>query len=166
MSTVSIIAAIAANGVIGRNNDLPWHLPEDLKRFRALTMGHHIIMGRKTYESLGRLLPGRTTVIVSRNPDYHVDGAIVVSSLADAIAACANDPEVFLIGGAQLYREALPLADRLYLTELTDPFEGDVRFPQYDRASWQQELREEHVSAHGLKFSYANYRRIQALSKR
>lgn len=166
MSTVSIIAAIAANGVIGRNNDLPWHLPEDLKRFRALTMGHHIIMGRKTYDSLGRLLPGRTTVIVSRNPDYHVEGAIVVSSLATAIAACANDPEVFVIGGAQLYREALPLADRLYLTELQEAFEGDASFPVYDRNAWCEELREEHVSAQGLKFSYANYRRIQALRKR
>jgi len=160
MSTVSIIAAIAANGVIGRNNDLPWHLPEDLKRFRALTMGHHIIMGRKTYESLGRLLPGRTTVVVSRNPDYHVEGAIVVSSLAAAMAACANDPEVFVIGGAQLYREALPLADRLYLTELQDAFEGDASFPAYDRSAWREELREAHVSTQGLKFSYANYSRI------
>ncbi len=160
MSTVSIIAAIAANGVIGRNNDLPWHLPEDLKRFRALTMGHHIIMGRKTYESLGRLLPGRTTVIVSRNVDYRVEGAIVVPTLAQAIAACHDDPEVFVIGGAQLYRDALPVADKLYLTELQDSFEGDVRFPEYDRTGWQQELREEHVSAQELEFSYANYRRI------
>jgi dihydrofolate reductase len=135
-------------------------LPEDLKRFRALTMGHHIIMGRKTYESLGRLLPGRTTVIVSRNPDYHVEGAIVVSSLAEALAACANDPEVFVIGGAQLYSEVMPLADRLYLTELQQAFEGDASFPVYDRNAWCEELREEHVSAQGLKFSYANYRRI------
>ncbi|MCX7628108.1 MAG: dihydrofolate reductase [Methylophilaceae bacterium] len=151
---LSVIAAVSRNGIIGRDNALPWHLPEDLKRFKALTMGHHIIMGRRTYESLGRLLPGRTTVIVSRSPGYQVPGARVESSLRLAIAACEDDPEVFVIGGAALYREALPIAQRLYLTEIDGDFEGDVRFPDYDRAVWEEKERETHVSAQGLHFSF------------
>jgi dihydrofolate reductase len=158
MSTrLSVIAALARNRVIGRDNDLPWHLPEDLKRFRTLTMGHHIVMGRKTYESLGRLLPGRTTVIVTRNPDYNVPGAIVVHSLAAAVAACGDDPEIFLIGGAELYQQSLALAGRLYLTEIDAEFEGDAWFPQFSAADWQETARESHVSAEGLPFSYVTY---------
>ena len=111
MASLSLIVAIAKNRVIGVNNTLPWHLPEDLKRFRALTTGHHIIMGRKTYDSLGRLLPGRTTVIVTRNQNYKVEGAIVVHSLEAAIAACGDDNEAFLIGGAELYKDGLKLGD-------------------------------------------------------
>ena len=113
MSTnLSIIVAIAKNGVIGLNNTLPWHLPEDLKRFRALTTGHHIIMGRKTYESLGRLLPDRTTVIVTRNKDYQIAGALVVHSLAEAMKLCSQDTEAFLIGGAELYLDGLQYANK------------------------------------------------------
>ncbi len=160
MSTrISIIAAIANHRVIGVNNTLPWHLPEDLKRFRALTMGHHIIMGRKTYESLGRLLPGRTTVIVSRQPGYAVEGAIVAASLSAAIAACAGDVEVFIIGGAEIYREALTLADCMYLTEIDAEFAGDAWFPEFDRTVWQEVERERFSSSEGLPCSYVNYRR-------
>ena len=156
MNQLSIIVAYAQNRVIGINNKLPWHLPEDLKRFRALTMGHHMIMGRKTYESLGRLLPGRTTVIVSRNKHYQVEGAIVVSSLEAAIAACAGDDEPFLIGGAELYRAGLHLANYLYVTEIKQEFKGDAFFPALANA-WQETSREAHISENGLAFDYVKY---------
>jgi dihydrofolate reductase len=159
MPCLSVIAAVASNRVIGRDNDLPWHLPEDLKHFRRLTMGHHIIMGRKTFESLGRLLPGRTTVVVSRQPGYRVDGAKVAGTLAEAVAACAGDDELFVIGGAELFREALQLADRLYLTEVHAEFAGDVFFPQYDAAAWHEAARERHVSADGLAYSFVTCQR-------
>jgi len=144
MMSLSVIVALAKNRVIGLNNTLPWHLPEDLKRFKQLTMGHHIIMGRKTYESLGRLLPGRQTVIVTRNPDYKVDGAIVVHSLEQAISVSSADSEAFLIGGAELYQQSLPLAKRLYLTMIDAEFEGDAYFPEIELDHWdlleQQDL--------------------------
>jgi len=160
MTCLSIIVAIARNRVIGINNTLPWHLPEDLKRFRSLTMGHHIIMGRKTYESLGRLLPGRTTVIVSRSKDYAVPGALVAHSLDLAVALCGDDPEVFVIGGAELYREGLQLAHRLYLTEIDAEFPGDAFFPSFELGAWQEVSRESHVSDSGLPFSYLLLERI------
>jgi dihydrofolate reductase len=154
MTSLSIIVAVARNGVIGVDNTLPWHLPEDLKRFRALTMGHHIIMGRKTYESLGRLLPGRTTVIVTRSKEYAVPGALVANSLESALSLCGDDPEVFLIGGAQLYHAGLPIAKRLYLTEIDAEYNGDVSFPAFDRAAWKEISHESHVSENGLAFHY------------
>ncbi|HQR51320.1 MAG TPA: dihydrofolate reductase [Methylophilaceae bacterium] len=163
MARISIIAAIARNGVIGLDNTLPWHLPEDLKRFRALTMGHHILMGRKTYDSLGRLLPGRTTVIVSRNPGYVVPGALVAGSLKQALQACGGDEEVFVIGGAQLYHEALPLADRLYLTWIERDFEGDAHFPPLDLAQWHETGRETGISADGLGYAFVTYEREATL---
>lgn len=159
MSCLSVIAAVADNDAIGLDNGLPWHLPEDLKHFRALTMGHHIIMGRKTYESLGRLLPGRTTVIVTRQMDYCVDGAIVASSLQEAVSRCGNDEEVFVIGGAEIYRVALPQADRLYLTEVHGEFPADAFFPEYDKAAWREVARERLVSENGLAFSFVVYER-------
>jgi dihydrofolate reductase len=159
MTCLSLIVAVAHNRVIGANNTLPWHLPEDLKRFRALTMGHHIIMGRKTYESLNRLLPGRTTVIVTRNLDYMVEGALVANSLQAAIILCGNDPEVFLIGGAELYAEGLKLADKLYITEIQAEFEGDAFFPEFDLTQWQETSNERHMSEKGLGFSYISYQR-------
>ena len=159
MTQLSIIVAIANNQVIGINNTLPWHLPEDLKRFRALTTGHHIIMGRKTYESLGRLLPGRTTVIVTRNKDYQLEGALIAHSLEDAVALCQNDDEVFLIGGAELYQDGLKLADKLYITEVDLTVDGDAFFPEFDLNLWQEASREAHTSAQGLLFSYITYMR-------
>lgn len=159
MPKLSLIVAIAKNGVIGVNNTLPWHLPEDLKRFRTLTMGHHIVMGRKTYDSLGRLLPGRTTVIVTRNQNYRVEGALIAHSLPDALAMCDNDDEVFLIGGAELYQAGLALADTLYITEIDLEVEGDAHFPQIPYAEFVETEREAHVSEKGLKFSYVTYER-------
>jgi len=157
MSSLSLIVAVARNRVIGANNALPWHLPEDLKRFRALTTGHHIIMGRKTYESLNRLLPGRTTVIVTRNPDYRVDGALIADSLQSAIAQSAGDSEVFLIGGAELYKDGIKHANKLYITEINADFEGDAFLPEFDLSDWQEVTREAHVSEKGLSFAYITY---------
>ena len=160
MACLSLIVAIAKNRVIGVNNTLPWHLPEDLKRFRALTTGHHIIMGRKTYDSLGRLLPGRTTVIVTRNPDYKMEGAIVVNSLEAAIAACGDDSEAFLIGGAELYKDGLKLANKLYITEIDAEYEGDAFFPEFEINEWKAGERETHRAESGLSFSYITYQRV------
>lgn len=160
MSQLSIIVAVANNNVIGQHNTLPWHLPEDLKHFKALTMGHHIIMGRKTYESLDRLLPGRTTVIVTRNKQYHVEGALVVHSLKQAIKACQDDAEVFLIGGAELYEIGLAHADKLYLTEVHADFNGDAFLPIFDLEHWQEMSREKHQAENGLAFSYVTYERV------
>ena len=159
MACLSLIVAIAKNRVIGVNNTLPWHLPEDLKRFRALTTGHHIIMGRKTYDSLGRLLPGRTTVIVTRNQDYKVEGAVVAHSLEAAISACGDDKELFLIGGAELYKDGLKLANKLYITEIDAEYEGDAFFPEFDATQWQVGERECHQAENSLRFSYITYQR-------
>jgi dihydrofolate reductase len=134
---------MARNRVIGANNQIPWHLPDDLKMFKRLTMGHHIVMGRKTYESIGRLLPGRTTVIVTRQPDYAVPGAIIAHSLHDAMNAAARDDEIFVIGGAELFREALPIADRIHLSVVDAEPEGDTWMPEYDSAEWSEVLSEE-----------------------
>lgn len=159
MANLSLIVAVANHNVIGYNNTLPWHLPEDLKRFRALTTGHHIIMGRKTYDSLGRLLPGRTTVIVTRNPDYQVEGALVAHSLDAALALCKGDNEPFLIGGAELYQHGLLLANKLYVTEIALEVAGDAYFPAFDNTLWQEAAREALVSEKGLAFSYVTYQR-------
>ena len=150
---LSLIVATAKNGVIGINNTLPWHLPEDLKRFRALTTGHHIIMGRKTYESLGRLLPNRTTVIVTRNADYKVDGALIAHSLAAAVLLCKSDTEPFLIGGAELYKAGLTLANKLYITEVQAEYAGDAFLPEINWSHWQLHEKKDHVSDNGLQFS-------------
>lgn len=156
-NNLSVIVAVAKNDVIGVNNTLPWHLPEDLKRFRALTIGHHIIMGRKTYESLGRLLPERTTVIVTRNKNYKIEGALIAHSLAEAVTLCQNDDEAFLIGGAELYLDGLKLANKLYITDVDLYVEGDAFFPEFDFKQWQETSREAHTSTQGLVFSYITY---------
>jgi dihydrofolate reductase len=143
MSTprLSLIAAMAANRVIGVNNTLPWRLPADLAHFKTLTMGHHMIMGRKTYESLGKPLPGRTSVIVTRDAGFSAPGCVVTYSLDEAVAACEGDTEAFFIGGAELYRQALELADRIYLTEVRVEVAGDAWFPEFDRALWCETSR-------------------------
>ena len=153
MKNLSIIVAVADNNVIGIENTLPWHLPEDLKRFRALTTGHHIIMGRKTYESLGRLLPGRTTVIVTRNKNYSVEGALTAHSLETAVALCKDDNEPFLIGGAELYKHGIALANKLYLTKVNIRVEGDAFFSDIDQNEWQLSEKKDHISASGLEYS-------------
>lgn len=134
---ISIIVAIARNGVIGAGNNLIWHISEDLRRFKAITTGHPVVMGRKTYESIGRPLPNRTNVVITRQSDFKAEGCVVVHSLQEAIQRFAEDEEVFIIGGGQIYAEALPLAKRIYLTEVDADYEGDTYFPQWDRSSWQ-----------------------------
>ena len=157
MKNLSLIVAVANHNVIGINNTLPWHLPEDLKRFRALTTGHHIIMGRKTYESLGRLLPNRTTVIVTRNKNYQVAGALIAHNLQAALALCAGDNEPFLIGGAELYKVGMQLANKLYITEVHADFDGDAYFEKVDLTHWQESEREKHIAECGLQYSYVSY---------
>jgi len=156
---INVIAAMARNRVIGIDNTLPWRLPEDLKHFKALTLGHHIIMGRKTYESIGKPLPGRATVIVTRDPAYWVEGCLTAHSIDAAIAACGDDPEVFFVGGAALYAQVLPRADRLYLTEIQAEYAGDAHFPEFDMDQWRESERRENVNPEGLAYHFVTYRR-------
>ncbi len=160
---ISIIAAMARNRVIGVNNGLPWRLPEDLRHFKALTMGHHIVMGRRTYESIGRPLPGRTTVILTRDPDFRAEGCLTATSVETAIVACGDDPEVFFVGGGEIYRQVLPLARRLYLTEIQADFHGDAHFPDYDPGEWREVARTRHTSESGLPYEFAVYERSGAV---
>ncbi len=139
---ISLIAAMAENRVIGRGNTIPWDLPEDRKRFREITMGHPVIMGRKTFESIGRPLPGRKTVVLTRSRDYRTEGCAVAHSLQQALAECAGADEVFVCGGGEVYREAMPLASRIYLTIVHRVVEGDAHFP-YIPGDFIETAREE-----------------------
>jgi len=141
---VSLIAAMAENRVIGVNNTLPWQLPADLRHFRRITTGHHVIMGRRNYESIGKPLPDRTNIVVTRDPSYRAPGCLVRHSIEDALASAQNDPEVFVIGGAEIYRQALEHADRLYLTLVHAHIPGDTYFPPFDQDHWQEVSRERH----------------------
>ena len=132
----SLVVARARNGVIGRNNQLPWRLPADLAYFKRVTMGHPVIMGRRTWESIGKPLPGRHNIVVTRNPGYHAAGATVVGSLGEAFRAAGDVDEACVIGGTSLFAEALPHADRIHLTEVDADVEGDTWFPPFDRAEW------------------------------
>ena len=154
---IYLVAAVASNGVIGRGGQLPWHLPEDLKHFKRLTLGHPVIMGRRTWESLGRPLPGRDNIVVTRQAGYDATGAAVASSLEAALALCAGEPVVFVIGGQQLFAESLPLAAGLVLTEIYREYAGDTWFPQYDRSRWRETQRERHAAADGTKFDFVLY---------
>ena len=159
---LSIIVAIARNGIIGCTNEdgrgaLPWHLPEDLKHFKETTNGHPIIMGRKTWESLGRPLPNRRNMVISRQADYTAAGAEVFASLPAAIAAIGDAP-AFIIGGAELYRQALPLAGQLLITEVGLDAEGDTTFPPFS-AEWQEVSRNEYLSASGIPYALVRYAR-------
>lgn len=158
---LGLIAAVASNGVIGAQGQLPWRLPEDLRFFKQQTMGRPVIMGRRTWESIGRPLPGRQNIVVTHSKDVRAEGATVVGSLAAALAACAGAEEVFVIGGAELYRAALPMADRLVLTEIHREFDGDVRFPEFDRGDWREVRREAQASADGLRFDFVRYERAR-----
>jgi dihydrofolate reductase len=161
MSRIAIIAAMARNRVIGVNNSLPWRCPEDLKRFKSLTMGHHLIMGRRTFDSIGAPLPGRTTVVVSRDPDLHIEGCLVVHSLPEAIKACAGDSVIFIVGGADIFAQALAFADTLYITEILQDIEGDTYFPEFDRREWLETSREarSQETPQQLDFHFVTYRR-------
>ena len=154
MPRISIIAAMARNRVIGINNTLPWHLSADLKHFKALTMGHCIVMGRKTYESIGKPLPGRTSVIVTRQPDYQVPGAIVTGSVDEALQSCATYEESFVIGGAELYRQTLGRCQRMYITEIQGDFDGDTFFPEFSHDEWRETAREKHHLDDGSELEY------------
>lgn len=157
---------MARNRVIGANGRIPWHLPDELERFKRLTTGHHIVMGRRTWESIGRLLPGRTTVIVTRRSGYHVPGARIAHSFDEAIAACGADDEIFVIGGAELYAQALPRAARIYLTTVEASIEGDTFMPEFESSGWR-ELSSESFPAdgrHRYPFRCAVYERANSPS--
>ena len=156
---INMIFARAANGVIGNNNTMPWHLPEDMAHFKRLTQGWPVIMGRKTWDSLPpkfRPLPGRTNIVVTRQQDWKEPGAEPAASLADALKICARSEEVWIIGGAQIYAQAEPLADRIEVTEIAQDFEGDAWAPSLG-PQWTQAAREDHVSLNGLRFSFITY---------
>lgn len=159
--TLSIIVAVARNRAIGKNNRLLWHISEDLRYFKQITSGHTVIMGRKTFEAIGKPLPNRTNIVISRTltPESHVS---VAPGLNAAISQCRNDAEVFIIGGGSIYREALPLAHRLYLTEVHADYEGDTFFPEIDRHCWEEISRQDFPNgkAFPYPFSFVVYRKI------
>ena len=152
---LSIIAAMSANRVIGNNNNLPWRLPADLKRFKSLTLGHHLIMGRKTFESIGQPLPGRTTVVITHQTGFAPEGVLVAHSIDQALQMASGDDEVFVAGGAQIYQQMLPRADRLYLTSIHEEFEGDTDFPEFEESDWQLISEEDHAADEKNPYSYS-----------
>ena len=160
---VSLILAMAENGVIGRGGGLPWHLPKDLRHFKQLTVDHTVIMGRKTFEEIKQPLANRRNVVISRDPDFHPRGVTVVPSLEEALALGATEDEVFVIGGGEIFRLALPRADRLYLTLVHAKVEGDTTFPPLDLATWALEEEADHPAdaQHEYAYSFRTYSRIR-----
>ena len=157
MSEIVLVVAIAQNGVIGKKGAIPWHISDDMKRFKALTIGHTVVMGRKTWDSLPRKpLPGRINVVVTRQKGWQAEGAVVASSLGQATSGTSG--AVMVIGGAEIYERALPLASRIELTEVHQNFEGDAQF-QLDRSGWHETVREDHVTPDGLRYSYVTLTR-------
>lgn len=152
---ISLIVAMASNRAIGLNNKMPWHLSADLKKFKKITMGSPILMGRKTYESIGKPLPGRTNIIISRNIDYQQQGCLVFNSIEEAIEYCQREQEIFVIGGATFYEAMIHVADRLYLTEINKNFEADTFFPKINRAEWKEIAREDILDDSAVDFSYS-----------
>lgn len=150
---------MSSNRVIGVNNTLPWHLSEDLKHFKSLTTGHTIIMGRKTYESIGRPLPNRRNIVISRNSNTSYEGVEVVHSLEDAFSISTNDKEVFVIGGSNIYEQALSFVDQLYITEIKKSFIGDAFFPEINKQIWIEYSRDDRVTNDGLEFSFVKYQK-------
>jgi dihydrofolate reductase len=135
---ISFLVAMGKFRVIGKGNQLPWHLPEDLKFFKKVTMGHPIAMGRKTHESIGKILPGRENIVITRQPNYQSGGATVFNSVEDFVKKyCNRDEEIFIIGGAEIFKEAFPYANRLYITQIHQEFEGDTYFPEFDFSQWK-----------------------------
>ncbi len=159
---IALIAALARNRAIGLNNRMPWHLPDDLKRFRQLTTGHRVIMGRKTFDSIGRPLPGRTNIIISRSNTFNAHGCTVVHSVDEALAAADPTGAIsFVIGGAEIYRQALSRASRMFLTEIDAEFEGDTFFPPFDVQQWNEVRRERRNSdgIHPIVYDFVEYAR-------
>jgi dihydrofolate reductase len=151
----SIIVAFDRNFLIGNGNKLPWHLPADLSHFKKITSGNTIVMGRKTYESIGKALPNRENIVISRNPDYKVGDAVVVSSVTAALAGCKSEKEIFFIGGSEIFKEALPHVTNLYLTRIDHQFEGDIFFPQLDFSGWKLISKESFDKDEKNKFNYS-----------
>jgi dihydrofolate reductase len=169
MTRLTIVAAVASNLALGKNNQLLWHLPADLQFFKKTTLNHPIIMGRKTYESIGRPLPRRLNIVISRQLDLQIDGCVVVPNLRTAIALAEQmehqpadiAPEIFIIGGGDIYAQALPLAQRMVLTEVKRDFDADVFFPAFDQTQWQEISREpNHDETTGLDYDFVNYHRL------
>jgi dihydrofolate reductase len=156
---IYLVAAVASNGIIGAGGRLPWHIPDELKHFKRLTLGHPLIMGRRTWESLKGPLPQRENIVVTRRPGYEAPGAAVASSLGAALALCAGEPVAFVIGGSRLFEEALPLAHGLVLTEIQRDYPGDTWFPAWDRSQWRESQREAHTAADGTRFDFVLYER-------
>ncbi|MCL7754555.1 dihydrofolate reductase [Polaribacter sp. Z022] len=154
---ITIIAAIAKNNALGKDNDLIWHLPADLKRFKKRTSGHHILMGRNTFESIGKPLPNRTTIIITRNKNYFKDGCLIAHSLEEAIEMVKNDDDIFIIGGAQIYKETIEkdLADQLDITLVHHKFEADAFFPEIDLNIWEESKREDFVADEKNIYDYS-----------
>jgi dihydrofolate reductase len=159
---ITLIAAIAENDALGKNNDLIWHLPNDFKRFKAVTSGHHIIMGRKTFESFPKPLPNRTHVIITRNEAYHPEGCIVVNSMEKALEICPKEAPIYIIGGGEIYALAMPFADKLDVTRVHHEFEADTFFPKIDRTKWELVNTEKHSKdeKHQYDYSFETYTRI------
>ena len=165
MPALALIAAVARNGVIGVDGRLPWRLPEDLRRFRALTAGHSIIMGRRTWQSIGRALPGRQNIVVTRDNAFIAEGADVAHSFDAALDRVGCPPPTFCIGGGELYRAALPRADTVHVTELARDFDGDATFPALDPRVWRETARESHAAddVNDFDFAFVTYERVDAL---
>ncbi|QNE39912.1 dihydrofolate reductase [Hymenobacter sp. NBH84] len=159
---IALIVAVAENGVIGQDNTLPWHLPNDLKHFKQLTSGHPIVMGRRTFESIGKPLPNRQNIVVTRQTDWHPTGCEVANSVPAAVELAQTfGDDIFIIGGAEIYRQALPAADTIFLTEVHQTVEGDALFPDLNRTEWQEETRERHEPdlKHAFAYSFVTLRR-------
>ncbi|MEQ9298840.1 MAG: dihydrofolate reductase [Cyclobacteriaceae bacterium] len=161
---ISMIAAVSANGVIGKDNDMAWHLPDDMKFFKQTTAGHHVLLGRKNWESIPlkwRPLPNRPNIVITRNDEYQADGGTVTSSLENAlrIAKDASEEEAFIIGGGEIYRLGLPLSDRMYITEIDAQIDGDTFFPEWDKSAWIEVSRKHHESdeRHAFPFDFVVY---------
>lgn len=153
---IAIVVAVAENNVIGKDNQLMWHLPADLKHFKKVTMGHPILMGRKTYESIGKPLPGRTSIIITRQPEYKAEGCIVVNSVQEAVTKAEQlDDQAYLIGGAEIYRQALDVTDTIYLTRIHHKFEGDTFFPELQEEEWETVSEEHHEPDEKNKYRYS-----------
>jgi dihydrofolate reductase len=157
---ISIIVAMSDNYVIGLKNKLPWHISADLKNFKNITLGNPIIMGRKTYDSIGKPLKDRDNIVISRDNSLKIDGVEVVDSLEKAIFMAAEAPEIFIIGGQQIYQIALPIATHMYVTNVEGNFEGDAYFPDYNQQEWREVDREDLITEDNLKFSFLKYERI------
>jgi dihydrofolate reductase len=162
---IYLVAAVARNGVIGAKGKLPWHLPEDLRHFKKLTLGHPVIMGRRTWDSLPHALPGRENIVVTRSANRDIPGASVANSVEAAIALCTGERIAFVIGGAGIFAETLAMADGLVLTEIERDYEGDVVFPKWDRGAWRETQRERHVSAEGVPFSFVLYEPVDSKAR-